>query len=98
MNVRKSDPAFHPNGDQKVISLHPAIFAVLRSSPAGESHVLCLHNVADQNVDIEFNLNSVMGEVDYKINDLLNNQTRSNLGETKSLTIQPYQVLWLKLE
>lgn len=43
--LRSGSPAFHPQGAQKILDWGPAVFAVLRSSPTGERHVLCLQNV-----------------------------------------------------
>jgi glucosylglycerate phosphorylase len=45
---RAASPAFHPQGGQKVLDEGPQVFAVLRSSPNGDNHVLCLHNVTAQ--------------------------------------------------
>jgi len=46
---RASSPAFHPHGGQKVLHMGSKIFAVLRSSPDGDQHYLCLQNVSPQN-------------------------------------------------
>jgi sucrose phosphorylase len=46
--VRRTHSAFHPFGDQEIRLLNPAIFAVLRTSPAGDEQMLCLTNVSDR--------------------------------------------------
>jgi sucrose phosphorylase len=46
LKVRSSSPAFHPHGTQKILDLHPSVFAVERTSPDGKARVLCLHNVS----------------------------------------------------
>jgi sucrose phosphorylase len=48
LRARASDPAFHPYGDQRVLFLNDSVLALLRTSPDGESRVLCLHNVSDE--------------------------------------------------
>ena len=44
--VRRAHPAFHPFGAQAVLHLNPAIFALRRTSLAGDEHILCLTNVS----------------------------------------------------
>ncbi len=48
---RKASPAFNPYGEQKILDLHPAIFAVQREF-AGE-RALCLHNVSEEAVKLD---------------------------------------------
>ena len=45
---RAASEAFHPNARQKILEMGPAIFAVQRSSPMGDSQMLCLQNVTAQ--------------------------------------------------
>ncbi len=40
--------AFHPHGGQKILDYGRHIFALLRSSPAGDEQVLCLQNITSQ--------------------------------------------------
>ena len=64
LKQRNSSPAFHPHGKQKVLDIHPSVFALERISPNGNSRTLCLHNVSGQNVtfSVEYKLNN-----DYEI-------------------------------
>jgi sucrose phosphorylase len=48
LTLRSGSSAFHPQGTQKILDWGPAVFAVLRSSPAGERRVLCLQNITLQ--------------------------------------------------
>jgi glycosidase len=48
LRARASDPGFHPFGQQQVLALGDSIFALRRTSPQGNSRVLCLHNVSPQ--------------------------------------------------
>ncbi|MFG6096700.1 sugar phosphorylase [Leptothoe sp. ISB3NOV94-8A] len=52
LDVRVSNKAFHPNGDQKIIQVDPAVFALLRISPDCEQHILTLTNVTPQRCQI----------------------------------------------
>jgi glycosidase len=42
---RIGSPAFHPNGLQKILDVGRGVFSVLRTSPDGSQHVLCLQNI-----------------------------------------------------
>jgi sucrose phosphorylase len=70
LKTRSSSPAFDPHGTQKIADLHPAVFAVERTSPGGKARILCLHNVSQETVSFSANGNAI--------------------------TLEPYQVLWLK--
>lgn len=56
LDLRVSNKAFHPNGDQRVLSLDPAVFALLRISPDCEQHILTLTNVTAQPCDVKISL------------------------------------------
>jgi sucrose phosphorylase len=94
---RTSQPAFHPHGEQRVIFCHEAIFAVLRSSVDGRSHILCLHNVSNQSLDIYLNVSDLPLEDATTFSDLINNQIhQTNEDQNLILTLEPYQIAWLK--
>ncbi len=50
LKTRSISPAFDPHGTQKILDLHPSVFAVERTSPDGNARVLCLHNVSQKSV------------------------------------------------
>lgn len=55
LETRSTSPAFDPHGTQKIIGLHPSVFAVERISPDGQSRMLCLHNVSQKSVSFSIN-------------------------------------------
>jgi glucosylglycerate phosphorylase len=83
--ARKSSPAFHPHGSQTILDLHPAVFAVERTSPDGSSRVLCLHNVSGEKCSFAAH---VEGSTDLFTGQLASGPT---------ITLDPYQILWVKL-
>ncbi|GAB4496188.1 MAG: sugar phosphorylase [Anaerolineales bacterium] len=85
LKARSSASAFHPHGAQKILELHPSVFAVERISPDGKSRVLCLHNVSSQQVSFSTHYKSAA--------DLFTGQTLS----VTTITLEPYQVLWTRL-
>ncbi|MBK9779665.1 MAG: sugar phosphorylase [Anaerolineales bacterium] len=50
LKTRSTSTAFDPHGTQKILDLHPSVFAVERTSPDGNARVLCLHNVSQKSV------------------------------------------------
>lgn len=45
IRARVGEPAFHPNGAQRIIGTGPGVFAFEREAPDGSARVQCLHNV-----------------------------------------------------
>jgi sucrose phosphorylase len=84
LSARSSSPAFHPHGKQRVLDLHPSVFALERSSPNGRSRVLCLHNVSTKKISLNMPFESATS--------LFTGQTL----HIAQLCLAPYQVLWMK--
>lgn len=85
LKARSNSSAFHPHGEQKVLDIHPSVFAVERISPGGESHVLCLQNVSAQRIMCTTNYKSAV--------DLIT----SKILQASKITLEPYQTLWMRL-
>jgi hypothetical protein len=61
MDARCNHRAFHPNGPQKILSLAPAVFALIRTSPEGDQWVVTLTNVTRSRCRVEIPLKDVGG-------------------------------------
>lgn len=85
LRARRGEPAFHPHGTQRILELHPSVFAVQRISPDGLSRVICLQNVSAEHVNIK--THAELGV------NLLNGRTEN----MKNILLEPYQILWVKL-
>lgn len=90
---RTAERAFHPNGPQQVLTLHPAVFALLRTSPQGDEHLLALTNVSGDPVTVD--LSNTPLEQGRVYCDVLSGQ-QVKAGE--ALRLGPYDVWWLKPE
>jgi glucosylglycerate phosphorylase len=86
--------AFHPNGDQKVLRLGPEIFAVLRTSPEGDQHILALTSVANRHISVEVPL-SLLGLEDARWHDIVTEKDLETVQGKLVLALAPYDVLWL---
>src|SRR5690606_38191267 len=82
LKARKSSPAFHPHGSQKILEFHKSIFAIERISPDEKSRVVCLHNVSSQKISFDTHFESGI--------DLFTNEKN----QISNVTLEPYQVMW----
>jgi sucrose phosphorylase len=83
--ARSSSPAFHPHGAQKILDIHPSVFAVERISPNSKSRVLCLQNVSVEKIAVETEHATAT--------DLFTGQ----LLQISKIKLDPYQILWINL-
>ena len=94
LEIRVSQNAFHPNGKQKIFSQTPGVFAVLRTSPPQEEHILALTNVANRVCQIEIPLEE-LGVAEINWYDLIGNRGWIADENKLKLTLAPYDVAWL---
>lgn len=100
LKARSNAPAFHPLSEQQVIDCGRAIFALLRYISGREQVVLCLHNLSDRSQKAEIPLGraaSVLPEGGIFVDLLSGRQFGINKNEP-TITLAPYQVLWLAHE
>ena len=93
--TRTRHRAFHPNGRQHVLMVSPHVFTVLRTSPEGDEHVLTMTNVTSSTTQIEIQL-SDLNIQHHHWHDLLGDKTWVAEGNKISVTLEPYDVIWLK--
>jgi len=85
LKARSSISAFHPHGTQTTLDFHPSVFAIERVSPDGTSRALCLQNVSQKQISFSTNYKSAI--------DLFASQAI----QISNITLEPYQVKWLKI-
>ena len=94
--ARQASPAFHPNGGQRTLKVHKALLALLRSSPDGGAHILCLHNVADQSLDVTIDLQNMPFSEAAALGDVLSPERYAVKDGRLRLRLGPYDVRWLE--
>jgi glycosidase len=94
LRARRDEAAFHPFAPQRVLSLHPSIFALLRVARDGASCVLCLHNVSDRVQQVEVS-SEELGASAVAWRDLLTGDEYGADGKLR-VDVGPYGVCWLK--
>ena len=96
IRARAAHRAFHPNGAQQVLSIHPALFVLLRTAPDGSESLLCIHNVSGAEQSFSANLAPLPLPHSGQVRDLVTGITFPVNGSGDlSLRVAPYQVLWL---
>jgi sucrose phosphorylase len=97
LKIRTSQRAFHPNGVQKILFGNDALFALLRTAPDGQEHVLCVHNVSNKQQLFQISLDELGMPGSGAVHDLVA-AGRYPVDENGqlALNVAPYQVLWLK--
>jgi sucrose phosphorylase len=96
LRARAADPAFHPHGSHHVLFLNEGVLSLLRTSPDGDSRVLCAHNVTEQTRPLRLqptDLDSLPGAG----HDLLTGKAYPRGKEGLTLSLPPYTVRWLKV-
>jgi sucrose phosphorylase len=89
LELRKSQPAFHPDGRQAVLALGDRFFGLERQSPDGAEIVLSITNFSDEPVKLP-PLHHGGGW-----HDLITHQRWPLQGKTAK-SLMPWQTVWLK--
>ena len=96
IRTRAAHRAFHPNGSQQVLSLHPALFALLRGAPDGSEMLICVHNVSDCQQLLQIDLDALPFPHRGQVRDLITEAAFPVNASGELLSeVAPYQVLWL---
>jgi sucrose phosphorylase len=93
--VRIKQSAFHPNGAQTILIIKPEIFAVLRTSPNKNQHILSLINATDDEIQVTIPMKTV-NIFKQEWYDLISQDMYSFKDNNISLTLKPYDVVWLE--
>jgi glycosidase len=94
LDMRIRHRAFHPNGGQKVLLLSPAVFAVLRTSPEGDEHILAITNVSERSCRLEIPLEK-LGVSEENWYDLVSCRGWSVKAGQLAVELSAYDVRWL---
>ncbi len=91
LEIRKQQPAFHPNATQYTLHLGTKIFAFWRQSINREQSIFSIHNISDEKITIALSDINLITTEDW--HDLI---TAEKIHEsTISLDLAPYQTIWL---
>ena len=100
LNARKNEKAFHPGGEQRILSAFGPVFALLRRETNSGEQVLCLHNVSGERVNYKLNLNESNFSNVSLLKDLLSDRKviiRKGDRE-QEINLDAYETAWYKAE
>ena len=102
---RVRQKAFHPQGNQQILSISDRCFVVLRIAPDGQEHILTITNVSNQTCQLEIpldklqlgNSNSVTEDTQDRNYwyDLIGNRGYRVQQQKIFMVLHPYDVVWL---
>ncbi|HEY54184.1 MAG TPA: DUF3459 domain-containing protein [Caldilineae bacterium] len=91
LRIRRQHPAFHPAGEQRILDINPAVFAVARTAPGEEELVVCLINVSGRKQTVELTPTLVGAPTGDSWLDLLGGEQIAGRG----IELGGYEVMWL---
>lgn len=91
LNVRRRQPAFHPNATQYTLQLADPFFAFWRQSQDREQSIFCIHNMTDAVQPLRLSDLNLITLNSWQ--DLLTETAFDDL--TSTIDVQPYQCLWI---
>lgn len=95
LEKRTAHPAFHPASPQLVLEVSPYLFAVMRLERAGRRGVLALINVTNELVSASIDLATFVPQ-EQRLVDLVSEEEYPVRDGTLTLSLDPYQALWLE--
>lgn len=81
-----------------MLDLNPAVFAIRRTAPDGAARVVALHNVSGRAQAVTLRPADLGGDGAAALTDLVSGRSISWETGGISLTLDPYQVMWLRVE
>ncbi len=94
--TRIGEKAFHPNADQRVLDLSDTAFALIRTSEDTKEKILAITSIGNGVQDVKVEAREIKGEREITFRDILSGRVFASSAGALSLTLEPYDVLWLK--
>jgi glycosidase len=91
LKIRANHPAFHPDGQQTILSLGDSCFAFIRVAPNDSETIVCISNVTGEKKPIYIH-DALLKNVINSINIINNKKVQL---ENQAISLQPYETVWL---
>jgi sucrose phosphorylase len=88
ISIRISEPAFNPYGGFRFFDLDKGLFTMEQEDLGGKEHVFIVHNFTNERLTC-----TIPDEIPLPLSDLL---SPFELDETRELSLEAYQMMWLK--
>ena len=96
IRARIGEKAFHPNAAQQVLHISEEVFALIRTSVDKKERILAITNIVDKVQELSIEAKEIGGQTEFTCRDILSGKDFVSTGGELSLTLAPYEVLWLK--
>ncbi len=100
LRARSLEPLCHPTVPQKVLDLHPSVFALLRSTTQSNGEgMLCIHNLSLDPVELMFSPDEFGLDIEIGMREIIGGDIvfpTDEPGGLVSLEVDSYEVLWLR--
>lgn len=91
IQLRREQPAFHPNATQFTLHLGDQIFAYWRQSMDRRQSIFCLNNVSNEAQGLSLAAINLIGTDSWK--DIISDDVYDDMLST--ITLAPYQTVWI---
>jgi sucrose phosphorylase len=92
---RITEKAFHPNASQRILNVSDSLFTLMRRSNDGLHNILSITNVTAQPQHFEISAKELGMPADLW-RDILSEKSFALQQDKLTLSLEPYEVLWLK--
>jgi sucrose phosphorylase len=94
LKIRREYAAFDPYSQQSILDVGKGVFALLRFTEKENGGVLCLQNVTGVSQSLKLDLSQTKIASSEMLRDLVSNEIIEKENPL-SISMQPYQVIWL---
>ncbi|GLX66680.1 alpha-amylase family glycosyl hydrolase [Paenibacillus glycanilyticus] len=94
LDIRRAEPAFHPNSVQRVLYLHDQLFTLVREAENGDQ-IFVVINVSNEPVRTTIPVAQLGWTEGQSVSELLGGEDVL-VSISDALTLEPYQVKWIK--
>ncbi len=94
LKIRAGHACFSPHASQRVLASQSGAFALLRESSGMGPAVLCVHNVSPKRKESQLDLSGTFLASASELQDLISGR-QVPAGKSISLTLAPYESVWL---
>ncbi len=95
IQVRRAHAAFHPRGAQRVLALHPQLFAFERIAPDRSERILCATNFSAESLSLDLQACGGVWSRRRVLEELISGRQLATRPATVNLA--PYQTVWLRV-
>ena len=96
IRARIREKAFHPNAAQQVLHISEEVFAIVRTSVDKKERILAITNIVDKVQEFRIEAKEIGGQKEITCRDILSGKDFISSEGRLSLSLEPYEVLWLK--